>query len=54
MIEIKSTESSNNKKNNINIYTNNNRNFNKLSKLIILNNDKNLWAFLFKLQNFIC
>jgi hypothetical protein len=45
MIEIKSTESDNNKKNNININTNNNRNFNKLSKLIIFHNDKNLWAF---------
>ena len=45
MIEIKSTESDNNKKNNININTNNNRNFNKISKFIILHNNKNLWAF---------
>ena len=41
MTEIKSRESANNEKNNIN----NNRNFNKISKFIILHNNKNLWAF---------
>ena len=39
MIEIKSPESANNEKNNIN------RNFNKISKFIILHNNKNLWDF---------
>ena len=43
MTEIKSRESVNNEKNHINI--NNNRNFNKISKFIILHNNKNLWAF---------
>ena len=42
MTEIKSRESANNEKSNIN---NNNRNFNKISKFIILHNNKNLWAF---------
>ena len=44
MTEIKSLESANNEKNNIN----NSRNFNKkikISKFIILHNNKNLWAF---------
>ena len=43
MTEIKSRESVNNEKNHINI--NNNRNFNKITKFIILHNNKNLWDF---------
>ena len=50
MIETKNRESANNEKNNINI--NNNRNFNKPSKFIILHNNKNLWVFFIKTSKF--
>ena len=48
MIETKNRESANNEKNNIN----NSRNFNKISKFIILHNNKNLWVFFIKTSKF--